>query len=115
MLKGNSVLPDVEVQLHIVNPNFVPLTLSAVRYHIELEGLDIISGAAEDLPVISGHGEGDVVIRVSPDPQKAVQLLTGFLFRPKDSLTYHFKAHIDMGLVFPDFVVEKSGKIKLDF
>ncbi|NNE36684.1 MAG: hypothetical protein HKN08_00140, partial [Gammaproteobacteria bacterium] len=48
--------PEFEVTLRITNPNRVPIDIVGMSYDISMEGNNVVSGVANDLPSIGPYG-----------------------------------------------------------
>jgi LEA14-like dessication related protein len=112
-LPTDTMVPKFEIGLHIVNPNRVPLELFGISYNIELEGHRILTGVASDMPLISAYGEGDVLLKASPDLFSTLRLFTDLMSQPRETFRYGFTAKLDVGTFLPRIKVEQSGEIEL--
>ncbi|SHJ51948.1 LEA14-like dessication related protein [Malonomonas rubra DSM 5091] len=111
MLPSDGVLPQFEIGLHVINPNRVPLKLFGLSYEVELEGHRVLTGVASELPLIGAYGEGDVLLRATPDLFSTIGLFTELLNQPREQFNYNFSARLDVGKLLPKISVEKSGLI----
>ncbi len=111
MLPSNGVLPEFEIGLHVINPNRLPLKLFGLSYELALEGHQVLTGVASDLPVIEGYSEGDVLLRATPDLFSTIGLFTELVNQPREQFNYSFSARLDVGKFLPKISVEKSGLI----
>ena len=109
----NSIVPTFEIGLHVVNPNRTSLKLQGLSYHVELEGYRILSGVANQLPVIAAYGEGDIVLRADPDLMNALDLFTDLMEQPREKFKFKLEALLDMGGLMSRIHVEKEGEISL--
>lgn len=112
-LPSGGPLPNFEIGLHIVNPNREPLALEGVSYTIRLGGQDIIKGVSNQLPVIEGYGEGDVMLSASANLLAGIRLVSDMLERPSGTLPYEFEAKLDPGGFRPAIRVRESGELNL--
>lgn len=113
MLPSNNLVPRFEIGLHVVNPNRVPLKLLGLTYEVELEGHRVLTGVANELPLIAGYGEGDVMLQGSPDLLSTISLFTDLMNQPRERFRYKFSARLDIGRFLPKLQVEKAGEINL--
>jgi LEA14-like dessication related protein len=51
------------IQLRIVNPNAETIHLKGLYYELSLEGIEVVTGTAKDLPPIEGYS--DAIVSVS--------------------------------------------------
>ncbi len=114
VLPGQGALPVFEIGLHVINPNRTELTLEGISYHVDLEGHRVLSGVANQLPVIEAYGEGDVVLQVQPDLFSTLSLFTDLMNQPRDQFKFDLTAYLDVGGFMPKIKVDKEGLISLN-
>lgn len=112
-IPSEGVLPEFEIDLHVVNPNREALKLVGVSYTVTLEGHELIRGVGNDLPVIDGYGEGDFTLNASADLFAGVGLIRDLMSSGKDTLSYSFEAKLDPGALRPSIRVTDSGEVSL--
>ena len=110
---SQGMLPEFEIDLHVVNPNREALKLVGVSYTVSLEGHELIQGVGKDLPVIDGYGEGDFTLNASADLFAGVGLIRELMSGQKDALSYKFEAKLDPGALRPTIRVTDSGEVSL--
>lgn len=110
---SSGAVPDFEIGLHVTNPNRDPLELYGIAYTIALEGRELMTGVGNDLPVIEGYGEGDFTLMATVHLFQSIQLLSDLMSTPRDSLTYHLTAKLDVGRFQPAIRIEDSGEVAL--
>ena len=112
-IPSQGMLPDFEIDLHIVNPNREKLKLAGVSYTVSLEGHELIQGVGNDLPVIEGYGEGDITLNASANLFAGVGLIRELMSSQKDTLSYSFEARLDPGALRPSIRVRDAGEVSL--
>lgn len=112
-IPSQGMLPEFEIDLHLVNPNREALKLAGVSYTVSLEGHELIKGVANELPVIEGYGEGDITLNASADLFAGVGLIRELMSSQKDTLSYSFEAKLDPGALRPSIRVKDSGEVSL--
>ena len=112
-IPSQGMLPEFEIDLHVVNPNREALKLAGVSYTVNLEGHELIKGVGNDLPVIAGYGEGDITLTASADLFAGVGLIRELMSSQKDTLSYSFEAKLDPGALRPSIRVRDSGEVSL--
>ena len=112
-IPSQGMLPEFEIDLHVVNPNREALKLAGVSYTVDLEGHELIKGVGNDLPVIAGYGEGDITLTASADLFAGVGLIRELMSSQKDTLSYSFEAKLDPGALRPSIRVRDSGEVSL--
>ena len=112
-IPSQGMLPEFEIDLHVVNPNREALKLAGVSYTVSLEGHELIKGVGNDLPVIEGYGEGDITLNASADLFAGVGLIRELMSTQKNTLSYEFEAKLDPGALRPSIRVRDSGEVSL--
>ena len=112
-IPSQGMLPEFEIDLHVVNPNREALKLAGVSYTVSLEGHELIKGVGNDLPVIDGYGEGDFTLNASADLFAGVGLIRDLMSTQKDTLSYSFEAKLDPGALRPSIRVKDAGEVSL--
>ena len=112
-IPSQGMLPDFEIDLHVVNPNREALKLAGVSYTVSLEGYELIKGVGNDLPVIEGYGEGDITLNASADLFAGVGLIRELMSTGKDTLSYRFEAKLDPGALRPSIRIKDTGEVSL--
>lgn len=112
-IPSEGMLPEFEIDLHVVNPNREALKLAGVSYTVSLEGHELIRGVGNDLPVIDGYGEGDFTLNASADLFAGVGLIRDLMSAQKDTLSYSFEAKLDPGALRPSIRVKDAGEVSL--
>ena len=110
---SQSMLPEFEIDLHVVNPNREALKLVGVSYTVTLEGHELIKGVGNDLPVIEGYGEGDFTLNASADLFAGVGLIRELTSSQRDTLSYSFEAKLDPGGLRPSIRIRDTGEVSL--
>jgi LEA14-like dessication related protein len=113
-LPSESVLPDFEIVLHVLNPNNEALKLSGVSYTVSLGGHDVVKGVGNDLPVIEGYGEADLTLTASANLFAGIGLLRDMVSTTGDQIDYEFEAKLDPGPLSPSIRIRDSGEISLN-
>lgn len=113
-LPGEGVAPRFEIGLHIVNPNRTELALKGVAYTVSLEGHKVLTGVANDLPVIEAYGEGNVLLMGTVSLFDSIAFFTDLARKGNpEELSYSLDAKLDPGTLSPVIRVNKEGKISL--
>ena len=112
-LPSQGVLPNFEIGLHVVNPNREALDLEGVSYTVSLNGHELVKGVSNELPVIEGYGQGDVLLTATPNLFAGVRLVTELMSATTDTVRYELEAKLDPGGLYPAIRVTDSGEISL--
>ena len=112
-LPSEGLAPRFEIDLHIVNPNRNALHLQGIAYTLKLEGHKILTGVANDLPVIQGYGEGDVTLTASASLLSGIRFISDLIAAQKDVIAYDLEAKLDPGGLRPNIYVTEKGSLDL--
>jgi LEA14-like dessication related protein len=112
-LPSDDVGPRFEIKLRVVNPNKQSLDIAGISYSIDLLDNELLSGVTNDVPVIEGYSEEEVVLEASVNLLRVLPLLVGIGRNPSEALNYRFSAKIDFNGFTPTQRVEETGTIAL--
>ncbi len=112
-LPSEGIAPRFEIGLHIINPNRGALKLYGIAYSLKLEGNKILTGVANDLPVIEGYGEGEVTLIATTSLLSSIRFLAELMNVQPDTLAYELEAKLDLGWLRPNLHVGEKGAIRL--
>jgi LEA14-like dessication related protein len=84
-----------------------------LSYTVSLEGRQILSGVANELPAIAAYGEGDITLLATTDLFNSFSLFADLLRQPRDTFAYEINADLDLGGIYPNINVDKKGQISL--
>ena len=114
-LPSQGVVPQFEIGLHIVNPNRTALNLKGVVYTISLEGHKLLTGVANELPVIEAYGEGDILLNASVDLLSSIGFFTDLIRNQSlEKISYQIDVKLDVGTLYPFIRVTKEGELSLN-
>ena len=80
---------------------------------MSLDGRDLITGVANDLPVIDGYGEGNFTLTATANLIAGARFVSDLLRSGKDSVRYELEAKLDVGGLRPAIRVRDAGEIAL--
>ena len=95
--ESDSTGPVFRVGLRVINPNDMELPLVGMSYRVELQGQRVLTGAANDLPVVPAYGSADFTVDLSPDLIGGLRLISDLMANPTDRFDYLFAARLDVG------------------
>ncbi len=113
LLPDQGIAPRFEIGLHIVNPNRTPLNLRGIAYTLRLEGYTILSGAANDLPVIEGYGQDDVTLIAAASLLSSIRFFGDLIDRHREIIAYDLDIKLDIGGFAPRLHFTESGSFDL--
>ena len=112
-VSSGNLFPEFEIVLRVTNPNRTALALEGMSYTIDLDGHEVVSGVANDLPVIDAYGEGNVKLRATASLLAGLNVLSGLVNQGKNQVDYAFNARLDVGTFMPSIRVNKTGAFSL--
>lgn len=112
-LPSNGVMPNFEIDLHVVNPNREALKLIGVSYTVSLDGHELIKGVGNNLPVIDAYGDGTFTLTAAANLLSGVRLVTDLMNKSSDTFEYRFDAKLDVGRFSRNIRVQETGNISL--
>jgi LEA14-like dessication related protein len=112
-LPSRGMAPRFEIGLHVSNPNRVALALEGLSYSVNIEGRQLLTGVANDLPVIEGYGEGDITLLATADLFNSISLISDLMRQPRDTFNYEINANLDLGGIYPNIPIQKQGQVSL--
>lgn len=102
------------IQLRIVNPNAETIKLEGLYYELSLDGIDVLSGTANNIPPIDGYS--DVVVSVSSAANlvNSVRLAARLMDASGEEMPYELRAKLGTTSKWmPATTVTESGMIPL--
>ncbi len=105
--------PRFEVDLRIQNPNAAALDIAGISYDIALQGIELISGVSNQVPMIEGYAEEVVTLESGLNMIQLIRFFAelGGGQQSLDSLEYRVSAKIDFKGFMPTQRIEESGVI----
>ncbi|MBC2711393.1 MAG: LEA type 2 family protein [Desulfosarcina sp.] len=112
-LPSESIAPRFEIDLQIINPNRTALNLHGIAYSLKLEGYKILTGVANDLPIIDGYSEGDVTLIATTSLLSSIRFFADLMNAQRGAIAYELEAKLDLGGFRPNIHVGEKGEINL--
>jgi len=106
------MVPRFLIGIQVINPNRASLPLRGMSYTVEIEGTRVLSGVANNLPVVPAYGSADFIIEASPDLLGAARVVSGLMSGRQESVGYSFEARLDVGSFMPDIRIRESGTLR---
>lgn len=102
------------IQLRIVNPNAETLRLKGLYYELSLEGIEVITGTASNIPPIEGYSDAVVSVSSSAGMISSVRLAALMINEPRDAWNYRLKAKLGTSHKWmPSTTIVETGEISL--
>ncbi len=86
------------LSLKVTNPNAKALSLVGLTYELQLDGFDLIKGAANDVPQIAGYSDALVDVQATIGFIEGMQFLNSLFSKNQPELDYKLKVNLDTGL-----------------
>ncbi|MGJ8641178.1 MAG: hypothetical protein ACSHYA_17440 [Opitutaceae bacterium] len=102
------------IQLRIVNPNAEPLNLAGLYYELNLEGIDLITGTANNIPRIEGYSDSIVSVSSAAGMISSARFVSMMINNPPEVWNYRLKAKLGTTSKWmPATTVVETGEISL--
>lgn len=101
------------LKLKVSNPNKMRLPIQGLLYQVRLNGFDLFSGNAANLPDINALTDTYIEIPVSVNLISASAVLATLLVNETPKINYQLNATFDLSGVLPDFRVQEKGIVDL--
>ena len=112
--EGDTSAMQFTIQLRIVNPNAETIHLKGLYYELSLEGIEVVTGTAKNLPPIEGFSDAIVSVSSSAGLLSSARLVQKLINDPQDMLDYELKAKLGTTSKWmPSTTVIDAGEISL--
>ena len=102
------------IQLRIVNANAETINLHSLYYELSLEGIEVVTGTAKDLPPIEGYSARIVSVSSAASLLSSARLLQKLINQPQEMLDYKLRAKLGTTSKWmPSTTVVETGEISL--
>ena len=109
VLPSSSMNPSFEIGLRVINPNNIALNLKGIAYSASIEGNEVFSGVANQLPIIPAYGEEEVKLKAQADLFGGLRLFADLLKPRETPIGYTLKVKLDIGtFAFPIFITQQG-------
>ena len=113
ILPGRSINPTFEIGLRVVNPNSIPLNLKGLSYTASIEGNKVLSGVANQLPIVPAYGEEEVKLNAQADLFGGMRLIAD-LMKPRETpIGYTLKVKLDVGTFALPIWITRKGNLTI--
>lgn len=112
-LPSDTLVPNFEIGLRVINPNSFSLPINGISYGIELQGYELIRGVGNDFPTVEGFGQQDFTITASADLFAGARLIADLLSSDRDTVDYRVEARLNLGGLRPSIRVREDGALSL--
>lgn len=102
------------IQLRIVNPNAETIRLDGLYYELSLDGIDVVTGTANNLPPIEGYSDAVVSVSSAASLVNSVRLASRLMNTTGNELPYELRAKLGTSSRWmPATTVTETGMIPL--
>jgi LEA14-like dessication related protein len=102
------------IQLRILNPNPDTLHLNGLYYELSLEGIEVVTGTASQIPPIEGYSDTVISVSSAAGLINSARLIRLLIHEPQDQLSYELRAKLgSTSKWMPPTTVAKHGQIAL--
>ena len=113
ILPGGSINPTFEIGLRVVNPNSISLNLKGMSYTASIQGNKVLSGVANQLPIVPAYGEEDVTLKAQADLFGGIGLIAD-LMKPRETpIGYTLKVKLDVGMFALPIYITREGNLSI--
>jgi LEA14-like dessication related protein len=113
ILPGGSIDPTFEIGLRVVNPNSISLNFKGMAYTASIEGNQIFSGVANQLPIVPAYGEEEVKSNVQADLFGGIRLFADLMQPRKTRIAYTLKVKLDVGTFALPIHITREGNLTM--
>jgi LEA14-like dessication related protein len=111
ILPGGDINPTFEIGLRVVNPNSIPLNFKGLFYTASIEGNNIFSGVANQLPIVPAYGEEEVKLTAQADLFGGIRLFADLMKPRSTPIGYTLKVKLDVGTFALPIYITHEGKL----
>jgi len=102
------------IRLRIVNPNATPIKLGGLYYELSLDGLEVVTGTAKDLPTIDGYSDAVVAVRSAAGLINSVRLASRLMENSGNEVPYSLRVKLGSSSRWmPATTIAESGTIPI--
>lgn len=112
-LPGSRMNPSFEIGLRVINPNNIDLSLKGISYTASIEGKQVFSGVANQLPIIPAYGEEEVKLKAQADLFGGLRLFADLLKPRETPIGYSLKVKLDLGTFSLPIYITREGILTL--
>tara|TARA_R110002167_G_scaffold42024_2_gene128043 strand:- start:293 stop:754 length:462 start_codon:yes stop_codon:yes gene_type:complete len=113
ILPGGSINPTFEIGLRVLNPNSFSLNLKGLSYTASIEGNQILSGVASQLPIVPAYGEEDIKLKAQADLFGGLRLIADLMKPRETAIGYTLKVKLDVGTFALPIYITREGDLSI--
>ena len=113
ILPGGSINPTFEIGLRVLNPNSFSLNLKGLSYTASIEGNQVLSGVASQLPIVPAYGEEDIKLKAQADLFGGLRLIADLMKPRETAIGYTLKVKLDVGTFALPIYITREGDLSI--
>jgi LEA14-like dessication related protein len=113
VLPSGNLNPTFEIGLRVINPNSFALNLKGLSYTASIEGNKLLSGVANQLPIVPAYGEEEVKLNAQADLFGGFRLLADLLKPRETPIGYTLKVKLDVGTFALPIYITREGNLSI--
>jgi LEA14-like dessication related protein len=113
VLPDGGLNPTFEIGLRVVNPNSISLNLKGLSYTASIEGNQIVSGVANQLPAVPAYGEEDIKLHAQADLFGGLRLIADLMKKRNTPISYTLKVKMDVSTFALPIYITREGNLTI--
>ncbi len=102
------------VHLRLTNPNDQDFKIKGMSYQLRVEGFNLVSGVARDLPVLPAYDSTVYQLEAGTNLLNGLRFIEQMMSAPRDRLSYSIEAVLDLDQALArDITVSHDGEFSL--
>jgi len=113
ILPSEGIAPRFKIGMRITNTSRETLNIKGIVYTVEIQGNNVLTGVAKNIPSIAPYSEGNVSVAGSPDLFGSLGLIKDMMSQKSENMEYEVDVAIDVGSAYPIIHSTKKGEFSL--
>jgi LEA14-like dessication related protein len=108
-LTSQSLTPQFEIGMRVVNPNPTKLSLRGMSYKVFLNDYEVVAGATNVLPEVPAYGEAEFKVIATIGLIEGIRFVGGLLQNTPGQVAYRIQTKLDIGAMDPAIRIDQTG------
>jgi len=108
-LTSQSLTPQFEIGMRVVNPNATKLSLRGMSYKVFLNDYEVVAGATNVLPEVPAYGEAEFKVIATIGLIEGIRFVGGLLQNTPGQVAYRIQTKLDIGAMDPAIRIDQTG------
>jgi LEA14-like dessication related protein len=108
-LTSQSLTPQFEIGMRVVNPNATKLNLRGMSYKVFLNDSEVVAGATNVLPEVPAYGEAEFKVIATIGLIEGIRFVGGLLQNTPGQIAYRIQTKLDIGAMDPAIRIDQTG------